>query len=267
LFAEEFKVESTLTLLDVLLLALIQGVAEWLPISSSGHLAIAQRQLGLKVPVLFDVMLHVGTLGVVLIAFRKDIVKILRAIVRLDTSSNEGKLALFIIVGNVPTAVVGLIFRETFKSFFSNLTVVGAALICTGVLLLASRLKREEKKLGYVDSLLIGTAQGLALIPGISRSGATIAVGLLLGVERETAFKYSFLLSVPAIVGATVEESTVVGGFGVDVFTMLLGVFFAMLVGYASLKAFSRVVKGGKLHLFAPYCLILGLTVLLASLR
>jgi len=258
--------ESTLSLADVLLLAIIQGVTEWLPISSSGHLVIAQSQLGLHVPVLFDVMLHVGTLAVILIAFRKDIVKILKAVTQLDLSSDEGKLAVFILVGNVPTAFIGLAFRGMFKSFFSDLNVVGTAFIFTGLLLFASASRREKRRLGYLNSLLVGAAQGFALIPGISRSGATIAVGLLLGLEREVAFKYSFLLSVPAIIGATVEESLALESFGVDIPLMFLGVLFTVLVGYASLKALSRIVKKGKLHFFAPYCLILGLAVLLANL-
>jgi len=199
--------ESTLSLADVLLLAIIQGVTEWLPISSSGHLVIAQSQL-------------------------------------------------FILVGNVPTAFIGLAFRGMFKSFFSDLNVVGTAFIFTGLLLFASASRREKRRLGYLNSLLVGAAQGFALIPGISRSGATIAVGLLLGLEREVAFKYSFLLSVPAIIGATVEESLALESFGVDIPLMFLGVLFTVLVGYASLKALSRIVKKGKLHFFAPYCLI-----------
>lgn len=260
--------KSILSLVEVLLLAIIQGVTEWLPISSSGHLVIAQRHIGLEVPVFFDVMLHVGTLGVILIAFRRDLVKILRAVIRLDTNSDEGKFALFIVVGNVPTAIIGLLFRETFKSLFSSLLAVGAAFLCTGFLLLASKLgqrEKREKKLGYVDSLLIGTAQGFALIPGISRSGATLAVGLFLGLERETAFKYSFLLSIPAVIGAAVGEYGGIGAPGVSAIPMFLGVSLAMLVGYTSLKALSRVVKKQKLYLFSPYCLILGLTILLAD--
>jgi len=258
--------ESTLSLVGVLLLAIIQGVTEWLPISSSGHLVIVQSQLGLNVPVLFDVMLHVGTLAVILIAFRKDIVKILKAVARLDLSSDEGKFAVFILVGNVPTAFIGLAFRGMFKSFFSDLSVVGTAFIFTGILLFASAFRRKKRQLDYVGSLLLGTAQGFALIPGISRSGTTIAVGLLLGLEREVAFKYSFLLSIPAIIGAMAEESFALESFGVDIPLMFLGILFTVLVGYASLKVLSKIVEKGKLHFFAPYCLILGLAVLSANL-
>ena len=197
-----------MNLIEVLILAIVQGITEWLPISSSGHLAIIQQYFGLNVPVLFDVILHVGTLLVVMVVFRKDIVKIFRIVARFDFKIEEGKLALYIILGSVPTALIGFLFEETIESFFSNLLVIGYAFIATGVILYLSKLpKNKNRLLNYLDALLIGTAQGIALIPGISRSGVTISTGLLRHVKKEKAFQYSFLLFIPAVIGATVRTS------------------------------------------------------------
>ena len=194
---------------------------------------------------------------------------ILKALVRLDFEAEEGKLALFIAVGSLPTALIGYFFHDILESFFHNLLVVGVALLVNGVFLFVSERGGDGKKLDYLDSLLVGIAQGVAIIPGISRSGLTIATGLLRKVERKTAFAYSFLLSVPAVMGAAILEfasacasnELVIGG--VDTVTILFGVVVSMIIGYISLKLLQKLVMREKFHLFAYYCWIAGIVIIL----
>jgi undecaprenyl-diphosphatase len=160
-----------LTLLKAFVLGVIQGITEWLPISSSGHLVIFQQLMGLDVPIAFDILLHLGTLVVIFLVFWKDILKILKAFFTFNFKTFHGKLSLFIILGSIPTAIIGFIFHDVLESFFSNLFVVGIALICTGALLYATKYFNGKRKLSFLDSFLIGIFQGIAIIPGVSRSG------------------------------------------------------------------------------------------------
>jgi undecaprenyl-diphosphatase len=251
--------------IQVLILAIIQGITEWLPISSSGHLAIVQKYFGLEPPVVFDVMLHVGTLLVILIVFRRDLAEILKALARLDLEKEEGKLGVFILAGNVPTALIGWIFRDVFESFFYNLLAVGVALFGTGCLLHVSRYGKNSEKLGFFDAFLIGVAQGIALIPGVSRSGVTIATGLLSGLKRETAFRFSFLLSIPAVIGALIVESEGLSLKEIDRLNLVLGVIVSMIVGYTALKLLRRLLFRGRFHLFAYYCWFLGAAIIVLA--
>jgi len=185
--------------------------------------------------------------------------KIIKALVRLDFKTDEGKLALFIAVGSVPTALIGFFFHDIFESFSHNLLAVGVALLITGFVLFVSERRKTDRELSYLDSLLIGTAQGIAITPGISRSGVTIATGLLRRVKKEIAFKYSFLLSVPAVIGATAMGSRDLVVGNVDVVALFLGAITSMMVGYISLKFLQKIVMKEKFHLFAYYCWIVGL--------
>jgi undecaprenyl-diphosphatase len=245
-------------LVQTLILAIIQGVTEWLPISSSGHLAIAQAYFNLKPSVAFSVMLHVGTLLVVLIAFRNDLTKILKALTQLDYKTNEGKLAVLIAVGNVPTALIGFLFREVFKSFFDKPLVIGTAFIGTGCILYVSRYGRNSGEVSFSDAFLIGVAQGIALIPGVSRSGITIATGLISGVKKEEAFKFSFLLSIPAVIGALILESGNLLTREINELAVTFGVMISIIVGYVSLKLLRKLLLRERFHQFAFYCWLLG---------
>jgi undecaprenyl-diphosphatase len=251
------------TLIEVLILAVIQGLTEWLPVSSSGHLVITQTILGLNLPLIFDVMLHVGTLFVVLIVFRKDIVNIIKAVVKRDFETDEGKLVLFIVVGSVPIAIIGFLFHDVIESLFSNLLAVGVALIITGSVLFFSEKRKGNRKMGIIDSLLVGLAQGAAIIPGISRSGLTVATGLLRKIDKATAFRYSFLLSVPAVIGATAMQSRDIILGNMDIAPLFLGATISMIVGYASLKLLQKIVMNEKFHLFAYYCWTVGIAIIL----
>jgi undecaprenyl-diphosphatase len=257
-----------ISLIETVLLGIIQGLTEWLPVSSSGHLAIAKEFFGWKPPVLFYVLLHLGTLIVVVAFFRKDVVAVLKALVRGDFKSEEGKLGIFIVVGSVPTAIIGYGFQDLFKSFFDDLLVVGVALLATGVLLFISERREGRESLSYLDSLLVGIAQGIAIIPGVSRSGATISTGLLRGVDRKIAFRFSFLLSIPAILGAAVEESSdldllLAGG---DLIAVVVGIVVSMVVGYFSLKILQKVIMKQKFHWFAFYCWAAGTVVIISQI-
>lgn len=251
------------TLIEALILAVVQGLTEWMPVSSSGHLVITQTVLGLNPPLIFDVMLHVGTLIVVLTVFRKDIADIIKAVIKRDFETEEGKLALFIVVGSVPIAITGFIFYDFFKSLFSNLVAVGLALIITGSVLFFSEKRIGNRKMGIIDSLLIGLAQAVTIIPGISRSGITVATGLLRKIDKTKAFRYSFVLSVPAVIGATVMESRDLVLGNMDMAPLFLGATISMIVGYGSLKLLQKIVMNEKFHLFAYYCWTVGITIIL----
>jgi undecaprenyl-diphosphatase len=258
------------TLLEILILAVIQGVTEWLPISSSGHLAVAQEYLGLSLPLLFDVVLHFGSLLVVLAVFWKDVVKVLGAVARLDFRSQDGKLGLYVIFGSVATALIGFVFRDEFVSFFDNLFAVGVAFVATGcfyILVYGCRRRTSQTvPLDPLRAVVVGVAQGVALIPGVSRSGSTIATGLLLKVEKREAFSFSFLLFIPAVIGATLVTALDASGVlvaEIDLFGLLLGLVTTVVIGYFSVKLLLRVVLKERLHWFAVYCWVLGLAVLL----
>ena len=258
------------TLLEILILAVIQGVTEWLPISSSGHLAIAQKYLGLSLPLSFDVILHLGSLLVVFAIFSKDIVKVLRAVAKFDFRSQDGKLGLYVIFGSVATGLIGFVFRDKFASFFDDLFAVGLAFMVTGcfyIIAYGSRRRTSQTvPLNPLRAVVVGVAQGVALIPGVSRSGSTIATGLLLKVEKREAFRFSFLLFIPAVIGAALVTALDAGGTlvaEIDLLGLLLGLVTTVVIGYFSVRLLLRVVLKERLHWFAVYCWVLGSIVLL----
>jgi undecaprenyl-diphosphatase len=254
--------------IQAIILGFIQGVTEWLPISSTGHLRIAERFLGLTLPLLFDVTLHVGTLIIILLFFRKDIKIILAALVKRDFKSENGKLIPLIIAGTAPTALIGVFFSNSIETYFSSFLPIAGAFITCGVVLYFSKTGQERKEnITYLEALAIGTAQGIALIPGLSRSGLTIAIALLLGIRREKAFKFSFLLSVPAVIGALgltlYEQHEMLTLAGVGLTEILVGIAVSLVVSYFALKLLWKALASKKFYLFAFYCWLLG-TVLLA---
>ena len=259
--------------IQAIILGFIQGVTEWLPISSTGHLRITENLLGLTLPLLFDVALHMGTLAIVLFFFRKDIKLVLVALATCDFKSEDGKLILLIIVGTVPTALIGLVFTftSTIETYFSSfLPIAGAFLICGVVLYFSKAGTERQENITYITALAIGTAQGLALIPGLSRSGLTIATALMLGVRREKAFKFSFLLSVPAVIGALgltlYEQHVMLTLVGVGWTEILTGIAVSLAVSYFALKLLWKALADKKFYLFAVYCWLIGSLLLVLSL-
>jgi len=257
--------------IQAIILGFIQGVAEWLPISSTGHLRIAERFLGLTLPLLFDVTLHVGTLIITLLFFRKDIKIILAALVKRDFKSENGKLIPLIIVGTIPTALIGAFFSNAIETYFSSFLPIAGAFITCGVVLYVSKTGTERNEnITYIAALAVGTAQGVALIPGLSRSGLTISTALMLGLRREKAFKFSFLLSVPAVIGALgltlYEQHETLTLAGVGLTEILVGIAVSLVVSYFALKLLWKALAGKKFYLFAFYCWLLGAVLLALSL-
>ena len=253
----------TMDLFQTIILGFIQGVTEWLPISSTGHLRIAEHFFGLTVPLIFDVTLHLGTLIVTLIFFRKEIINILTALAKRDFKTEYGRLIPVIIVGTVPTVLIGFFFGDALDTYFSSFLALGAGFIVSGAVLYSSKFGGEKKEnVTYVDALLIGTAQGFAIIPSISRSGLTIAVALLIGIKREKAFKFSFLLSVPAIIGALgltfYEQRDALTVAGIGWTEIAVGVVVSIVVSFLALKLLWRVIASRKFHFFAIYCFAIG---------
>jgi undecaprenyl-diphosphatase len=273
-----------LNTIEAIVLGAIQGLTEFLPVSSSGHLVLFQNLFGLKEPeLLFDICLHVGTLAAVLIVFYREILDILTALVRIPgrlrsaggianllAGDRSIRMALLIVVGSIPTAVIGLLFKEITDRLFGSLTIVGCMLLGTGTLLWLTRAIRSQgrpvEQTTLKDAIVIGIVQGLAILPGISRSGSTIATALFLGVDRTVAGRYSFLLSIPAIVGAlalsldTPELHTTI-----PLETILAGSVISAAIGWLALLILLRVVDRGQLHRFAPYCWIVGAITLVIA--
>ncbi len=264
---------------QALILGLVQGLSEFLPVSSSGHLVLIQRLWGLREPaLLFDITLHLGTLVAVAIFVRREIKGLVLAAIKAPWLSLGAlgqawrqevffRLLVLIVVASIPTAVIGYAFKDVFTALFASPRAVGWALVATGLVLAATRLKRPGPKgpgeLGWLGAAAIGAAQGLAIIPGLSRSGATIAAGLFVGLERQSAARFSFLLSLPAIVGALALELTEARTMNVGLAPALIGFLAAAGSGYLALVALMRIVLQGRFHFFAPYCGLVGLLTLL----
>ena len=258
-------------LIETIILGIIQGLTEWLPISSTGHLRLFDIFLGLKMPISFDGVLHIGTLIVILVFFRKEIHKILLALAHLDFETEHGKMTPIIVVGSIPTALIGLVFGWHIESTFQTILPIAIALIFFGALLYSSKFgKSEGDNIDYRTAVMMGIAQGIAIIPGVSRSGATIAVALLLGIKREKAFKFSFLLSIPLILGASAYtayaqfEKLTSSNLGWA--ELLAGAIVAMFVGYFAIKLLWKTITKEKFHMFAFYCWLLGAVLVLSQI-
>ena len=278
-----------MSLLNALILGLIQGVAEFLPISSSGHLSIAQNLLGLKVEgtedVFFDVLLHLGTLAAVFVAYWKDIREMILEFFRTIGDFRRGgmprsipparRLILLIIVGTLPLFLV-LPVQELVEGLYDNTYFVGGALLVTGALLFVCdrvrRGRKNEKTATVLDAALVGVGQAIATCPGISRSGTTICVGCFRGLERRFAVRFAFLLSIPAVLGANllqIKDVAEAGGIDVKLLpAYILGVAAAAVSGYLSICLVRLVANKGKFGAFAYYCWAAGaVTIALSVVR
>ena len=277
-----------MSLIHSILLGLIQGVAEFLPISSSGHLAIAEQLLDMEgaseIPGFFDVLLHLGTLVAVFVAYWPEIWEMIQEFFRGIGDLVRGttptpvpparRMILLVIVGTLPLFVI-LPFKDWIEGLSSNLYVVGGALLVTGCLLFASDRVRKghknERSTRLTDTLLVCAAQALATCPGLSRSGTTITAGCFLGFERKFAVRYSFILSIPAVLGANILSlKDALGGDVVwkDVPVYLVGVVVAAVVGYACIRLLKMIADKGKFGAFAYYCWAVGLlTVALTFIK
>lgn len=275
-----------MTYFSSFLMGLVQGVAEFLPISSSGHLAIAENLLGMEtaVPEFFDVLLHLGTLLAVFVAYWKDICEIVVELFRGIGDIAHGttpkqvpparRMILLLIVATLPLVLV-LPVHDKVQALSNNMVFVGAALVVTGFLLFVCDLVRKGKKTArnasILDVLLVGVAQAVATLPGISRSGMTICTGCFCGFERSFAVRFSFLLSIPAILGANVLslfDAAKAGIVWAEVPMYLVGVVTAAVVGYACIRLLKLVAEKGRFGAFSYYCWAVGLiTLLLCAIK
>lgn len=247
-----------------ILLGAIQGVSEWLPISSSGHLALIQISLGIGAPLAFDALLHLATLLIAAARFRRELASILGSWLRLDLGSQPAKLGLMVLAGNVPTLLLGLALRDAFEAMYSDPRAIGLAFLLTGSLLYASKRGGEGGKgVGFREAILVGISQGISIAPGVSRSGLTIATALLLGIERGEAVRFSFLLMIPAVLGALALEAGHPSAADIGPIEALGGFSAALAMGYLSLGLLIRSVSKRRFHLFSYYCWCIGAIALI----
>lgn len=272
-----------MTYLSSFLLGLVQGLAEFLPISSSGHLSIAQNLLGLntEIPEFFDVLLHLGTLVAVFVAYWRDICDMVAELIHGVGDLVHGttprqvpparRLILLIIVGTLPLFILLPIHKQV-QALSNNMVFIGAALVVTGFLLFACDLVRKGKKTErtatIADVLVVGLGQAIATMPGISRSGMTITTGCFMGFERKFAVRFSFLLSIPAVLGANIlslKDALDTGIIWAEVPMYVVGVVTAAVVGYACIRLLRLVAEKGRFGAFAYYCWAVGLLTLLLN--
>ncbi len=249
-----------MTIFEAAILGIIQGLTEFLPISSSGHLVIGQKVLGISVAGnVFEIVVHLGTLVSVLIVFWADIWQLITSLKSAPTQ----KYILTIVIGTIPAVVIGFLFRDVLSDAFENIKVVAVALMITGFILSITKfIKTKLKDISIGRGLLIGVAQGMAIIPGISRSGMTISLGIYLGIAPDKAAKFSFLLGIPAIVGAgllTGLDLTESSETRLAWSVLIVGFLSSLSVGWISLKWLLGLIKSGKFHWFGAYCIAIGL--------
>ena len=268
-------------LLKSIILGLIQGLTEFLPISSSGHLVICKNLLDMETQgVIWEIALHFSTLLAIIGVFYKDIFMILKSsclsckklfsgesIIHIFKNEPHTRIFLLIIIGTIPTVIIAFSFRTAFESLFNKPGITGYMLIVTGTMLWFTkydlRTNSNKKNLGIYDALIIGAVQGLAITPGISRSGTTIATATFRGVDRETAARFSFLLVIPVILGAmAMMAKDTITLKNEEISFLIIGSVVALITGYISLRILIRIVNNGKLHLFSYYCWPVGLFVI-----
>ena len=260
-------------IINAIILGIIQGLTEFLPVSSSGHLEIAKVILGEnkvgEESLLMTVVLHFATALSTIIIFRKDILEILSGLLQFKNNDSFW-FSLKIVLSMIPAALVGVFFNDEIEALFGGaLTLVGSMLLVTGLLLfLADKAKASAKKVGIKHAILIGISQAIAILPGISRSGATISTAVLLGIDKEKAARFSFLMVVPLIFGKMAKDM-LSGNIQYETTTfmpLLIGFIFAFLTGMFACKWMIKLVKNSQLKYFAYYCFAIGGIVIATSL-
>lgn len=266
-----------MNIFDIIILGLVQGLTEFLPISSSGHLVIFKNILNVNSQGLFvEIALHFGTMIAVCAFFWKDLYHMIKGVCSLPIKlisrkkisvildkDPYTKLSLMVILATIPTAIIALIFKDSFEKFFNTPILVGIMLIVTGTILWFTKSINSEKNLkhfvGPINAIIIGIVQGMAITPGISRSGTTIATATFLGINKELAAKFSFLLSIPAILGAVVTNLDGATAKDVNITNIIIGTVVSCVVGYISIRFLVKLIKKGKFYLFSYYCWLVGI--------
>jgi len=269
-----------MTLLKAIIMGIVQGATEFLPVSSSGHLVLFSNILKLDLSpdnqLVFVIMLHIGTLFSIFFVYYKDIWELILGffgLIKNIPSRNfeiekypYRKFTLMIIVASIPTAFIGILFQDIFETLFSTIVPVGVGLLITSFLLFISEkivtLKKDIKKATFKNALVVGIFQGMAITPGISRSGSTIVGGLLCGFSKELAIKFSFLVSMPAVLGSALFkildlDSTMIKEF--MSLPYLVGTIFSAITGFICIKLLIKILKDNKLHYFSYYTFVIGI--------
>ena len=260
-------------ILEALVLGIIQGLTEFLPVSSSGHLELAKAILGnnsaAEQSLTFTVVLHFATALSTIVVFKNEVEEILRGLLQFKWNS-EFKFSLKIIISMLPAVIVGLVFEKELESLFGGkILLVGCMLLLTAVLLLlADKAKSTKKEVSYLNAMLIGFSQAIAMLPGISRSGATISTSVLLGVDRTRAAKFSFLMVVPLIFGK-IGKDLISGNLNLqssEIIPILIGFISAFISGLLACKWMISIVKRSKLSYFSIYCAVIGSVAIVYAL-
>jgi undecaprenyl-diphosphatase len=261
---------------EAIILGIVQGLTEFLPISSTAHLRVLPALFGGEDPGAgFTAVIQLGTMAAVLVYFRRDIFRIVASWAReirvpFRKKSHEARLGWFIILGTIPISVFGLLLKDQIESSARSLLLIGCALIAFSFVMLAAdrlgRMRRKLTEMTVIDGLVVGVAQALALIPGVSRSGATISAGLLRGFDRAAAARYSFLLSIPAVVLSGLFELPEIGGdSGASIGATVIAGFVAFASGYAAIAWLLRFLTRHNLNVFIVYRLLLGTLVIVLA--
>lgn len=270
-------------ILQAIIIGLVQGLTEFLPVSSSAHLIFAQQALGLSdVGLAFDVLLHVGTLVAVVAYFFSDIISMIKGFFLSLIDLKDGKfmeevrrdpykkLAWLTIIATIPVGIVGVLFNDLVESLFTGITVPAFFLLITGCLLYVSQRMNsggiDLSNITLKEALIMGCGQALAVLPGLSRSGTTIAAGLFSGLDKEFAAKFSFILSIPAILGAGVFQLKDLSGGNVEIEACIAGFIVAVISGYLAISVLLKLIREKSLDIFAYYCWIVGAVILVGSL-
>lgn len=263
-----------MSIINAIILGIVQGLTEFLPVSSSGHLVIAEHLLpGWHQPgIIFEILLHLATLLAVIIFFRKDLGALIKSLYSSGPQATKHRrVILMLLLATIPTGIIGLLGKKFFVSLFNRLDVVGGMLLVTALILWLAESRNPEKltkkSTTIVDAIIIGITQGLAILPGISRSGSTIGAGMLLGIEPGTAARFSFLLSIPAISGAALLNIREISAIPADqIASCLCGALAALITGLMALKFLLMIIEERRLKIFSLYCLIVGSITLIMAL-
>ena len=258
--------------LDSLILGVIQGFTEFLPVSSSGHLELGKSLLGdnslPKESMIFTVVLHFATALSTIVVFRKDIIEIIKELLKFELNSNT-QFVFKIIISMIPASLIGVFFETELESLFSNnIVLVGAMLMVTGLLLiLADRAHNTSKNVSVKTAFTVGVAQAIAMIPGISRSGATISTAVLLGIDKTKAARFSFLMVIPLIFGKIFKDifSGELNYESTQITSLAIGFIAAFMSGLLACTWMIRLVKNSQLKYFAYYCAVVGIIAILST--
>ena len=270
-----------MSLFQATVLGIVQGFTEFLPVSSSGHLVILQTFMQVPHSIAFDLVVHLATVLAVIIFFAREIWELLVAFVigNLEcfrvkktqhyVTGHHFKLSWLIIIGSIPTALMGILFKDFFEALFSSATAAGGFLLVTAALILLAewigKNNRDDFQINFLDVIIIGFAQGCAIAPGLSRSGSTVAAALMRGLKRDFAARFSFLMAVPAILGAGIFKAgdlVEAVSSGIGIWPLLVGFIAAFFSGWVAIKIFLEIIKRTSIRGFAYYCIVMGIFVM-----